>query len=213
MASVKGGIPTAGYAGKFGSAVFYERAGRLVMRERVAGRNPRTLLQVQNRRGFGGVAKLWPALSDEAADAWAAYGETVGTSGYLAFMSLTRKWLLVHPAGTAPSLPPDGPFFGDNVRLRIDDAAGAGDSGVVLRANQPNAPGVTTEILVQRLANRRRKTGNRDWRTEGFVTFEAGALEVALPLEAGAWAVAFRFVRLESGQATEMGVVGTTTLS
>ena len=121
VATVKAGIPTGGYVGRFGNAVFYASGGRTIMREVGEAVNPRTPEQQAGRRAFGDVAKGWGRLDDDAADAWDALARREGTTGYLLYMSLTRRWLRVHPGGTPPLLPPAGPFFGDAVVLSIGD--------------------------------------------------------------------------------------------
>ena len=226
------GIPTIKPGGKLGNVVFIQTAQGYVVRERVTPANPRTGPQVRARAGFAEASRAWGALDDAEYAAWQAYGQACGLGGQLAYMSLTRKWLATHPGGTPPTLPPAGPFFGDNVGLRIADLgsgiaegadptdAGSGRSEIddprsailTLVATQPNAQGVVTEVLVQPLANARRKPRARDWRTAAYVAFASGSLAVPVSVPPGAYAVAYRFVNAATGQATAMAVLGAVTV-
>ena len=83
------------------------------------------------------------------------------------------------------------------------------EEGVLtFRASGPNAEGVVTELLTQRLKSRLRTPGADRYRTAGFVAFAAGALEAAVPVGPGAWACAVRFVRRDTGQETAVVPLG-----
>ena len=66
----------------------------------------------------------------------------------------------------------------------------------------------TRELLVQKLKSRLRTPGADRYATAGFVAFVAGALEARVPVERGAWAVAVRFVRWDTGQETAVVPLG-----
>lgn len=185
--------------------------GQLILRERIIGRNPKTADQAFVRSNLGFAAKAWGRLSDEERSAFDAYGETVGRDGYRAFTGLASKYRQVHAGVSPPSRPPTEPFFGDSVG--VSAALGPEGSGtVVFRAKRPCQPGVVVEAIVQPLAVQHRKPKARDWKTKAFVAFSEGSLEFALPLEKGAYALAFRYVNAETGQETERAMLGKVTV-
>ena len=217
------GIPTIRPGGKLGNVVFVRSGDGYVVRERVTPANPRTAAQTRARRGFAQASQGWARLTDAEFEAWQAYAEPSGRPANNVYQSLTRKWLAVHGEGTPPTMPPTGPFFGDAVRVRIVEPGGrSGESAspldvpnsrlLTLLSDRPNSAGVVVEILVQSLANARRKPRERDWRTAAFVAFTAAAPTAAILLPPGAWAVAYRFVESTTGQATGMAPLGSVTL-
>ena len=77
-------------------------------------------------------------------------------------------------------------------------------------ASGPNAEGVVTELLTQRLKSRLRTPVGDRYRSAGFTAFAAGALTASIPCKRGAVAVGVRFVREDTGQETgvvELGVL------
>ena len=87
-----------------------------------------------------------------------------------------------------------------------------GEGVLTVLASQANAAGVATEIVVQRLPNARRKPRARDWTMAAVVVFTAESLAAEVELPLGTWAVGYRFVRPESGQATAMTFLGSRTV-
>ena len=78
-------------------------------------------------------------------------------------------------------------------------------------ASGANAPGVLTEIMVEKLANVRRKpTGV--YKSRGFVAFSEDRREFDLPVEAGVYACATRFVARETGEAKAIRALGVVTV-
>lgn len=152
-----------------------------------------TLDQVQAWRNYGAsVRKVDPVTLKE-------YTQTART----AFCGLTVKYLQANPVGDIPTLPPNDALIGDAVLLAVAPISG----GVRFTAGGPNTPGVTTELLVQKLANIRRLPG-KFYKSKAFHAFTSSSLDFDLPLEPGAYAFAYRFVRVATGQAT-----GTSALS
>lgn len=80
-----------------------------------------------------------------------------------------------------------------------------GAGGIRFTASGPNAPGLTTELLLQRLPNERRKSGTQ-YKTLGFHTFTAESLSVDFPLEPGYYVPAYAFLEPTTGHTTA-GVV------
>ena len=105
-------------------------------------------------------------------------------------------------------------FLGDGIGVVVtgplpqpplqDEPLGEG-AFVTFSATAPNAPGVVTELMLQKMAGAHRKPTLKGYRTREFVAFAAGALSVAVPCEPGAYAGALRFVRWDTGQ--ETGIV------
>ncbi|RYG22678.1 hypothetical protein EON82_16390 [bacterium] len=206
MATVTFGAGISGARGKFGTAVFQQYGETTMMRPLVTPHDPRTPAQVSSRLRMSAAAEFWKALSDAELAAWEAFAATQTGGAYRIFGGLIAKWLQMNPTETPPTMPPLGPFYGDAPTLGI---VASSESGVLtVAASQPNAAGVVTEILVQTLAHKRRKPRKNDWRTATFLNFDASSLTQSLPLEPGAYAVAYRFVKATTGQASVMTTIG-----
>lgn len=102
-----------------------------------------------------------------------------------------------------PSLPPSEAFLGDSVEVSIAAVAG----GVEFTASTANGDGVVTELLLQPLASRHRRTYLRQYRSQRFVAFSAGET-VLVPCSPGWVACAIRFVRAATGQETALAELG-----
>lgn len=86
-------------------------------------------------------------------------------------------------------------------RLTANDAL-----AIQFTASAPNAPGVTTELLLQPLESAVRRTYLEKYRHAAFFAFAAGALSVEVPVPTPGWyACGYRFVNTATGQDT--GVV------
>lgn len=161
------------------------------------------------------AAEVWNSLTLEQVEAWRRYGETqrrmdpVTMKAYTqtanaAFVGLSTKFLQANPGAPIPVWPPDSEFMGDSVVLSVAVAA----PGVArFRASGPNAPDVVTELLMQKLPNIRR-VPKPFYASAAFHVFTPGSLEFDLAVEAGAYAFAYRFVRLSSGQSMEPLLLG-----
>jgi hypothetical protein len=160
------------------------------------------------------ASEIWVGLTLPQVEAWRDYaagqrrrddvtGEEYSPTAKNAFVSLAVKFLQVDPQGEVPLVPPAAPFLGDSVRLEVAASPG----GARFDASGPNGADVTTELLAQPLANVRRLPGKR-YVSEGFKRFTPGSLSVVVPLAPGAWALAARFVRPSTGQATGLRRLG-----
>jgi hypothetical protein len=194
--------------GRIGNlVVIANNDGAVIVREYVVPANPRTPSQQKARITLRGVPYLWGELTDEERAAWQAFARAQGRNGYHAFVGLATKWRTVNGNGMPPALPPTEAFFGDSVGLSV--AAGpAGSGSIVVTAQRPNQPGVVVEIRLQRLRATHVGTKPKNWVTKAFVSFEAGSLTKTLDLFPGAYAIGYRYVNAETGQETEMAVLG-----
>ncbi len=78
------------------------------------------------------------------------------------------------------------------------------DSAMTFTGSKANAAGVKTELLLQKLASRARRTYAEKYRTS-FVAFATGGLTTKVTAGAGYYAVAYRFVSTATGK--ETGIV------
>jgi len=159
MAEVEyGPFGIVGMTGRAGNGVFFRRAdGSFGVRRYVTPANPRTPAQEAVRRRFGQATRafhelkaddlaLWEAYAQQHARHDAATGKTVTPRPLSLFVALTTRFLQVNPTGTIPVTPPTQPFAGDTIAL----TATAGTGEITFTASDPNASGVTTELLLQR---------------------------------------------------------------
>ena len=79
--------------------------------------------------------------------------------------------------------------------------ASAIEEGTRWTASAANEPDTVTELMVQKLPNPRRKP-TKQYTAAAFVQFTAGALTYDLPLDPGTYSLAYRFIRLSTGQST-----------
>ena len=212
-------------SGKLWGAVLVEGPhGTTVLRQLPERPARRTPAQREAAARFRPVADAWHALTREDALAWRDYAAARGGRGYPAFTGLAAKCLQMRPDSPVPSRPPASGFQGDGITVvarasvpaEADDeqALAGGDAhataGIVFSANAANAPGVVTELLLQRLKGRNRAPIVKEYRTRAFVAFADGSLAATVPLPQGSWACAVRFVREATGQEAaivEIGVV------
>lgn len=215
-----------GLKGRLGNIVMVSDGDDLILRERPGRYLPQEASQVaaQSRQTSG--AKLWKNLPVEAAEAWRRYavrnplppkpnGRPGSTRGDNVFGSFATRYLLVHPGSTPPARPPESAFFGDSIGVRLaavtltlPSPEGEGASEMRIVADGPNAPGVVTQILLQPLVSRNRRTYATKYVHEAIVTFTAEVREVTLPMATPWVAVAYRFIRADTGQATALAEIG-----
>jgi hypothetical protein len=119
-------------------------------------------------------------------------------------MQLAVKFLQINPSGTVPVTPPAGPFLGDTITV----TAVADTGKVTFTASGPNALGVRTELLLQRLPGRNWNPQPGGYRSRGFVNFTGGSLSSDVPASPGWYAAAYRFVSVATGQATRLAPIG-----
>ncbi len=156
----------------------------------------------------------WNGLTADQAQAWNRYaatverhgslsGEAYTPTGFCTFTGLATKVLQANPEASIPVDPPTSAFEGDSVLVAAEAAEGA----VRFAASGANAAGVVTELMLQKLANVRRKPTTR-YGSAAFVAYAQGALAHDVPVEPGVYACAYRFVRAATGQATLPQPVG-----
>jgi hypothetical protein len=148
------------------------------------------------------------------------------------FIALATKFLQATPGGTVPAWPPSSAYIGDAVSVGVSELSGAsaqtaphpltpsppeGRGGTVRRfavvgaaeggirwtASAPNDADTVTELLIQELKSPRRSP-QKIYTSAAFHQFVDGALMFDLSLDPGTYATAYRFVRLSTGQMTEV---------
>ena len=213
--------------GSVGALLVVRGRSGAVVRKRPTYRRPTSPGQAAQAERMRAAGAVWSSLGAPEAAAWSAYGarqtrrdpvsgKAYSPIGYNAFMELALRALQAAPGTAVPVWPPVGAFLGDSVVVSVsplpqpplqDEPLGEG--ALRFSASGANAAGVVTELLVQRLANVRRKP-TAQYKSMAFVRFVAGALVYDLPAAAGVYACAARQVDPATGQArlpTPLGVV------
>ena len=183
--------------------------GRVVVRRVPSGPPTRSPLQVASSARLKRVAAAWQALGAGDVEAWERYARGLGRGTYQCFQGLGAKLLQVRPEGPVPTRPPETAFLGDGIVVRV---GGAAEGGIAFSTDAPNAPGVVTELLLQRLAGAHRKPVADKYRTRRFVAFAPGTLAAEVACKPGAYACAIRFVREATGQETAVVPLGKVTV-
>ena len=198
--------------GKDGNVVIRKGRSGLTLTPRRTPSNPKTVAQRSVRANLSKAARTFKSMTVSQAAAWEAAaagivrsnpisGDSYQMTGINLFVEYTTKFLQATPGGTIPMAPPTTPFAGDTITL----SATSGEPGkLTFTASAANAAGVTTEILIQRLASPHRNPQPGAYRHASFKAFASGSLTEALTLPAGYYATGYRFVNLATGQATEM---------
>lgn len=213
MATVLQGT-SGGYRGKVGNEVFVQTAGGTVVREYVIPRNPRTPAQQAHRERWRRASLAWSEIDQSSYEAWVDYANSLSARNPATgitksprpnnlFCVLYSKVLAINLAAPAPN-PPSAPFFGDHVSV----SAAASPGEIVFTANRANESGIVTEILLQGMANGRRRTYPDKYRSQGFVAFTPEHLSEAIAVKPGWYACAYRFVNAETGQETSLAAAG-----
>lgn len=180
----------------------------------------------------GASFAAWRRFAEGEAVRNPASGARVVPNPYNLFSKYAGKARQVDPSASLEGFrPPATPFGGDAVVITVSLPSGRGSGGVeslaeggstpslpsprgegsllAFSADRANAEGVVTELLAQPLVNARRRVYGDRYVSRGFVAFD-GPGTVEAPCEAGAHALAYRFVRAATGQETalfELGVV------
>ena len=186
-------------------------------------------------------AQAWAAYALTIEKRNPVNGVVYSPSGYNAFSGLALRILQIDASATVPVWPPSGRFAGDSVRVTVESGSPSpdgsfgrggwgercatgplpqpplqdeplGEGALRFLASGANAAGVVTEIMVEKLANVRRKPSGQ-YKSRGFVAFVEESLIFDLPVEAGSYACAVRFVERASGRATTVQALGTVTVA
>ncbi|MCW5937608.1 MAG: hypothetical protein KIT11_09920 [Fimbriimonadaceae bacterium] len=104
-----------------------------------------------------------------------------------------------------PRLPPASPFGGDAVAVTV----AALPEALRYAADRANAEGVVTELMAARVRSALAEPRDRDYRILGRARFVEGGLDVDVPVPPGRYAVAVRFVKIATGQASAVLRLGT----
>ncbi len=206
-------------AGGFGPYVVARGRGGPVVRRRAVYKRKSTPEQLAQEARLRAVAARWATFGAAEARAWAAYaagvekrdpvtGAAYSPTGYNAFSGLALRVVQIDPSATIPALPPTKRFVGDGVGVSASAVALA----VRFSATGANAPGVTTELALQKLANVRR-TPTAQYKSMAFVKFVVGSLSVDVPVQPGTYACAVRQVDPATGQCLELVPLGVVTVA
>jgi hypothetical protein len=201
--------------GSIGERVYSNSHVGATVRTRTAPNQPQSALQSASKQRFRSASAAFNQLSVSQLTAWANYGATVKRrdevteevyflTANMAFMGLASKFLQVNPTGTIPMNPPAGGFGGDTVTLTVSGV----DGKITFTASKANAAGVKTELLIQKLASKARRTYEEKYRTASFVAFATGSLSSVVNAEAGIYATAYRFVNTATGQDSDIVQLG-----
>lgn len=208
---IKMGMGLKAWSGKGSNMVFEDNTdlNLVIGREYVVPNNPNTPAQETVRGYFTSATQSFAQLPKAKVDAWNEFagqfktrnkaGKLRSKRGLNVYAALFTKWKFVNPTGTFPQDPPATPFSGDTVTV----TATAGTGKITFTANQPNAMGVTTELLFQKLVNGNRKPQKGAYKTGAYFTFVLGTLTKDVTVPAGYYAAGYRFVKTATGQASE----------
>lgn len=212
---------TTGLRGRIGEAVYVQGATGTQIRRRPQRVGPRTPGEIAAAERMEKIGYFWSLLDLEGVESWREYAVRLQATlpalerrpmpAYNAFLQLATRVLMIDPRADVPLLPPSAAFAGDAVTVSLsprpplpNEPSGEGESGIRFLANRPNAPGVVTELLLQRLASVGRAPVGTKYRSQGFVAFAEGALAADVACPAGWVACAYRFVVATTGQASAL---------
>ena len=180
-------------SGRFAGIVVANTKSGLVIRREAKYKRAQSDAQRESVTRLRRAAEVWAGFDYVQAGAWDDYAQTVWRhnhltseayhpSGYNAFSALATKVLQINPAAEIPTAPPVGEYFGDVVTLSVQGL----QMDILFTASAPNSPSTTTELLLERLPNERRKSTGR-LVSAGFHQFHTGSLEVFQSRLAGMW--------------------------
>ena len=180
-----------------------------IIRERARYRPHSSDLQNVCRARMKVVNAAWETLTPSGAKAWQIYADTLTRfdaatdthftpTGYNVFVSLSLKFVQASPGVSVPKLPPATAFRGDTITVSVSGGAG----GLTFTASGSNRAGVTTELLLQKLVNPRRKP-TPTYIHAAFVGFTSLQPTRTVSVSAGWFVSAYCFVDAGTGQKTE----------
>ncbi|MCC7102314.1 MAG: hypothetical protein IT206_04465 [Fimbriimonadaceae bacterium] len=213
MARATPSVITGGLRGKAGSVVFVRQPnGAVNVRPRISPANPNTSAQQAWRACVAAAGHAFSQISHSEYQAWQTYAQDQFAFGNLtnpkpsaAFTALAAKFIQVNgPLESPPLLPPSSAFQGDIVRVEAEFLS---PTIVRFTGDRANQPGVVTEFLACKLRSRHERPRPRDFRILGHAAYEVGNLSIDFPVVAGHYALAIRFVSLETGQVSGLSVI------
>lgn len=203
--------------GTWAGAVIQGGAEGLITREYVTPKNPQTAAQMAIRANFAAASEAFRNMTPTQLTNWENYAMSLSRTNPVngrkgppnaiqVFVGLASKYLQVNPGGAIPMSVPTTGFKGDSVVL----TATGGTGKVTFTADKPNASGVTTELLIQRLPSPNRKPSKGHYKTATFFQFQSGTLTKDVTVPPGYYATAYRFVRTSTGQSSNLIPLPTT---
>jgi hypothetical protein len=196
--------------GKDGTVVIREGRSSLVVTPHVMPTNPRSMCQLNIRSNFRKSGKTFESMSVSQVQLWKDYAQTIVRTDPIsgktyhptainAFMQLAVKFLQLNPTGTIPLTPPTSDFLGDSITVTSSNPS----AGLIrFTASAGNTLGVTTELLLQRLASPHRKPTVKGYRHAAWKVFTGPSLTHDIEVTPGWYAAAYRFVKNSTGQMT-----------
>ena len=200
--------------GRVGNGVFSIVEGGTDLRQHNAiSKQPFSDSQRVREAAFTKANQTWTTIGREAATAWRKWGaeqkvKTVagkfrGREGKDCFVGLFAKMLQVNPLAAIP-VPPAFNFAGDPAVMSISVSSGAVDWDL----SQANRPGVTMELMGQRLPSEVALPNKAGYRTIAFHSYPSGALSFQTDLEPGYWCFAAQAVEVASGRVANFQELG-----
>lgn len=201
-------------SGSLGDRVVSKTRGGLVAKGKPRYKYPKNpAVQAGNAR-LKAANEAWNAMSVPEAEAWNRYaatlthhdpltGQPYAPAGKNILVALTAKFLQANPGAPIPLAPPTGAYVGPNAVVSVSATSG----GLSFAASGPTGAGTVVELLIQPLVTPKRSPA-KFYKSVGFASFTAGHLTETVPLEAGWYAAAYRFVERATGRATLMQTLG-----
>ena len=195
--------------GRVGGVVYSNGQDGVGMRNHnPTSKQPFTPAQLAIEANFTKAAKAWVTLAPATAAQWKTYALTQKVKNPISgkyrtrnarqvFIGLYAKLLQAYPASVLPTIP-SGSYAGDALTLTAAPTTGT----VTITASAANGIVTTTEILAYRLPSPNAIVDRAQMRTVQFYRFVAGSLSTTIPVSAGTWAFAYRYLNRNTGQET-----------
>lgn len=219
MAIVKFNAAIDSMSGKSGGGNYARTPYGTEFKNNPAFHKPATPAQIAQRARVTKAGAAFRALTAAQNAEWQAYaytrfvkstnGAMVHPSAYAAYVGLYTKYLQVNPTGAALADPPAASFGGDSITLTMTGISGS----IQFTASAKNTVGVTTEFLLQPLANLYRKPQSGAYVSHGFFAFPTTPLTRSVAVTPGVYAVAYRFVNAATGQEVAKAFLGVINVS
>ncbi len=201
-------------SGSAGDRVVARTRGGLASRSKPKYKYPKIAAVQEGNARLKAANAAWNAMSVAQAEAWNRYAATLApktgfdgtryaTTGKNELVALATKFMQANPERPVPLDPPRGTYVGPNAVVAVQ----AGSSSLVFAASSPVGTGTVVELLVQRLPSPKRSPV-RFYKSAAFASFGVGHLSVAIPVQAGWYAAAYRFVEKATGRSTMLMPLG-----